>query len=352
MRLMRAAWCMAMVAIAAVFGGGCCGPRGASGLTRWHATRVCMGVQARVVLYAPDEATAQRGLEAAYAEIGRLESLLSDYRPASELSRVSAAAGSGEWVAVSADTERVLRLGQRFAAETNGAFDMTAGAAVDLWRAARREGKVPSAEAVARAAGLVDWRALEVKAGAARLPRAGMRLDPGGIAKGDAAERAVKAVKRAGIPCVLVALAGDVAAGDAPPGEAAWRVDVRVDGKKVGLVRLVNACVSTSGDTEQFIEAEGVRYSHVIDPRTGWGVQHRHAATVVAFEGAAADALATALTVMTWEEAVAFARGGKGITVLLHRPGEETWAQGDRGVIDAVGTNGSGGAGGARSGGE
>lgn len=299
-----------------------------------------MGVQARVVLYAADEAAAQRGFEAAYAEIGRLESLLSDYRPGSELSRVNAASGSGEWVAVSANTERVLRLGRRLAEETGGAFDMTVGPAVDVWRVARREGRVPAAGDVERAAGLIGWRGIEVREGAARLGRAGMRLDPGGIAKGDAAECAVRAVKGVGVRRVLVSLAGDVSAGDAPPGEEAWRVDVRVDGEVVGVVPLVNACVSTSGDTEQFVEAGGVRYSHVIDPRTGWGVTHRHAATVVAADGAMADALSTALTVMGWEEAVGFARGRADVSVLLCRVGadgeRETWVCDRFGRVEVV----------------
>jgi len=105
--------------------------------------------------------------------------------------------------------------------------------------------------------------------------------------------------------------------------------------REVGVVRLVNACVSTSGDTEQFVEIDGVRYSHVLDPRTGWGVTHRTCATVVAEDGATADALATALTVMGWGEAVGFARGRAGVSVLLHRLGSDGAA--DTWVFDEFG---------------
>lgn len=255
-----------------------------------------MGVQARVVVYARDAAEADRAGAGAFRRLDELEAVMSDYRPDSELMRLCEH-GGGEPVPVSEDLLAVLGRSLEIARATGGAFDPTLGPVVALWREARVTGKVPDAERLKAARALTGWSALVIDSASrtARLTCGGMRLDVGGIGKGFAAHEAAKAVKAAGVSHCLVALAGDIALGDPPPGAAGWRIVVERTGQTVPLA---NACISTSGDTEQFIEFDGVRYSHVLDPATGLGLTRRVQATVIARDGATADALATALCVL------------------------------------------------------
>jgi thiamine biosynthesis lipoprotein len=129
-----------------------------------------------------------------------------------------------------------------------------------------------------------------------------MQLDLGGIAKGYAGDQALRTLRAAGIGAALVAASGDLAIGDAPPGTRGWRVGIglpdRADNKLARQLLLANAAVSTSGDTEQFVELDGVRYSHILDPRTGVGLTNRVQASVIARHATATDALATTVCVL------------------------------------------------------
>lgn len=283
-------------------------------LQRFESKRVCMGVQTRVMVYARDRERAEAAQQLAYAEIGRLEKIMSDYRVDSELKRLEAS-GARVWTAVSADLYEILALSERLSAQSGGAFDVTVGPASALWREARRTARLAPEEERAAALARVGWRGLELDgAGRARLAGEGMRLDLGGIAKGYAAQRAVDRLRRAGAARCLVALAGDIVVGEAPPGAEGWEValaglaedDVAAGGAEAraaggsgpAILRLRNAAVSTSGDREQFVEIDGRRYSHILDPRTGLGTPGGLTVTVVADLGEIADALPTAICVM------------------------------------------------------
>ena len=276
---------------------GACSPR----LERHEYRRVVMGVEAHLTLFAPDEPTAQRAARGAFARMAEVEQAMSDYRASSEVSRVSEVAGV-EWSPAGTDLRRVLAVAARVSEASGGAFDVTVGPAVEAWRAARRSGQLPSADERARLHALIDWRAVEVDdaRALARLTRPGMRLDLGGIAKGYGAAEGLRAMKAHGVTRAMVALAGDVALGEPPPGERGWRVQVSpgpgLPASGTLVLRRVN--VSTSGDAEQFIEIGGVRYAHIVDPRTALGVMSRMAVTVVEEDPAACDALATAACVM------------------------------------------------------
>lgn len=274
-----------------------------------------MGVTTRIVLYAEREDAARNAAARAFERIAALEQVMSDYRPDSELSRL-AMRPPGEPVALSDDLFGVLARAQRLAVETDGAFDVTVGPLVRQWREARRSGRLPDeggGEREGTARGHVGWRlvGLDEPARTATLGAEGMSLDLGGIGKGYAAQEAVNLLRREGMTRCLVALAGDIVVGDAPidaeTGRPArgWRIDVRSglegaasDGPGGGRLVLVNAAVSTSGSTEQFVEIDGARYAHIMDPRAGLGLTRGCAVTVVAKEGAWADALGTALCVL------------------------------------------------------
>lgn len=303
-----------------------CAPAREADLSRFSYTQIHMGVETRVVLYATDEPAARSGAAAAFARIARLDAVMSDYRQDSELNRLSESP-PGRWVPLSDDLFRVLELSQGFSERTAGAFDCTVGPLTRIWREARRSGELPRAEDLAAARAAVGWRLLELDSAtrSARLGAGGMRLDLGGIGKGFAAQEASMVLRGLGLTRHMVALAGDVTAAAPPPGEPGWRVVVE-SGYGAGprpVIWLADRSVSTSGDAEQFIDFGGVRYSHILDPRTGLGLTSRAAATVVAPDGAAADALASAACVLGPEAARAAFGGAPGLGVRMVVDGAE-----------------------------
>lgn len=269
-----------------------------------------MGTTARVVLYAGDEASARKAADLAYRRIAEIDARLSDYKRDSELMRLSARAG-GQARRVSEDLFRVLDAAQRMSKRTGGAFDVTIGPVSRLWRRARVTGEPPSPAALARAQALVGYQHMELSPAkrTVRLKRRGMMLDLGGIGKGYAADQALALLRRHGVSSALVALGGDVVAGEAPPGEVGWKIAVAplgpasVDATDTRLLR--NAAISTSGDAEQYLLVEGVRHSHVVDPSNASPRTGRRGVTVVAPDGITADALSTALNVLGAERGLA-----------------------------------------------
>lgn len=253
-----------------------------------------MGVAVRVALHAPDTATARRAARAAFDRIAQLEEIFSDYRPGSEVRRLETR--PGEWVPVSDELLEVLRTALLVATLTNGAFDPTAGPLTHLWRQARSAGVLPTPADLDAARALVNWRALHLNGllSAVRLDRAGMRLDLGGVAKGYILGQAMATLRSHGISSALLEAGGDIVLGDPPPGRPGWDVEVR--GMEAGP--LANVAVATSGTTEQYLEIGGVRYAHIIDPRTGLGLTTSHLASVIGPDPAVADALATAMVVL------------------------------------------------------
>ena len=280
-----------------------------------------MGTMMRIVLYSASESDAKPAADAAFARIAALDETLSDYRDSSELMRVSQAAG-GPPMPVSADLFRVLSASQSLSRSTAGAFDVTAGPLTILWRAARRQRILPDADEIQRARLLVGDAKLELDAArqTVRLRDAGMQLDVGGIAKGFAADEAVAVLAARRIKRVLVAAGGDVVAGDAPPGRDGWVVAVvELGPSAVGSVTLRNQAVSTSGDAEQHVDVNGVRYSHILDPRTGQALVGRSSVTVVARNGISSDSLATALSVMEPDTALRYVNAIKGASARISR---------------------------------
>ena len=258
-----------------------------------------MGIVARMVLYAPDEVAARNAASAAFARVAVLDSVMSDYRPESELMRLSARSG-GAPVPVSAELFEVISRARSLSRASDGAFDITVGPLVRLWRQARRSHVLPTEAARRDALSRVGWRHIHLDpvARTVHLDHPGMLLDLGGIAKGYAAEEAVRTLAEHGVTRALVEMGGDIVASEPPPGEPGWRVAIDHPGDGPASVLLAHAALSTSGDTEQFVEIGGVRYSHVVDPATGVGLRNRSAATVLAVDGATADALSTLLTVL------------------------------------------------------
>jgi thiamine biosynthesis lipoprotein len=258
-----------------------------------------MGTEARIVLHASDSVIAERAATAAFQRIAAVDAALSDYRVDSEVSAL-AAQPPGVALPVSRDFVRVLAFALDIARRTDGAFDPTAGPLTLLWREARRTGRLPDRPDLERARKLTDWTAvtLDTIAGTVQLARAGMRLDFGAIAKGHALDEAMAALVARSVPIALLSMGGEILAGDPPPDLPGWPVTITSATAVDTTIHLARLAVSASGDVEQFVDIDGVRYSHVVDPRTGMALTDRTSATVTAPDAMTADVLATALTVL------------------------------------------------------
>jgi thiamine biosynthesis lipoprotein len=255
-------------------------------LQRFEAVEPHMGTLVRITLYAGSEREASCAFAAAFARVAELDDRLSDYKPGSELNGLSTTPRR-----VSDDLFAVLERAQRLSRETGGAFDVTLSPLTRLWRAHRLPTETELAEALRR----TGWRKVHLDAGArtVRLGAGGMQLDLGGIAKGYAAGEALRVLEARGYGRALVAVSGDLALGDPPPGREGWRISAA--GRTLSLR---NTGVSTSGDREQRFRAAGRDYSHILDPRTGLGLTNSLEVTVIAADPAAADALATTIRVL------------------------------------------------------
>ncbi len=279
-------------------------------LRRFEAVEPHMGTLVRITVYTPDEQTARDAFRAAFDRIRDLDGILSDYRPASELNRVTRAA-VGRAVPVSEDLFAVLHASQDLAEATGGAFDITQGPIVRLWRDARKAARVPPPAALREAASRSGFRKLhlDVERRTVMVDSAGMALDVGAIGKGYAASEALEVLRGLGVRSALVAVSGDLAFSEAPPGQRGWRIDVHSGDLSVvklpGVLELTNAAVSTSGSSEQHVDIDGRRYSHIIDPRSGMGLVDDITVTVIARHGLHADGLDTAVSVLGAERGLA-----------------------------------------------
>ncbi|MEW6208512.1 MAG: FAD:protein FMN transferase, partial [Acidobacteriota bacterium] len=210
------------------------------------------------------------------------------------------------------------------------------GRMVRLWRRARRTGEMPARSMIEEARKATGYKLvrLDARTGSVKLLRDGMMLDLGGIAKGYAVDEALKAIRGEGVRSAMVAIGGDIAMSDPPPGKRGWTIAIsstkdtkdEKDTKReeeIETLLLSDCGVSTSGDLEQWVEIGGARYSHIVDPRTGLGVTGRMSATVVASSAMMSDALATAACVLAPRQALRVIEKNKGAACLIVRQSEK-----------------------------
>jgi thiamine biosynthesis lipoprotein len=260
-----------------------------------------MGTLVKITAVARSEAVAQAAATAGFAEIRRLEELLSTWIPTSELSRVNAAAGVMP-VYVSPETLTVVQRAMQAAEMTGGGFNIAIGPAVDAWRVTEGQ-RIPTESELDALRPLVDLQAVhaDVRAQTIYLEKTGMRIDVGGIGKGYAADQAVDALRKAGAVAGVVALSGDIKTFGRLPGGKMFAVGIqhpRQDGAVLAWIDLQDEAISTAGDYERFFEREGVRYHHILDPRTLQPARSCQSVTVIAREGVWADGLDTGIFVM------------------------------------------------------
>ncbi len=260
-----------------------------------------MGTQFTIVLYAMDSRVASEAATAAFQRIAALEDIMSDYQADSELNLLCQKP-PGIPVPLSPELFDIFRQSEHVSKISDGAFDITVGPYVRLWRFARKRKVLPTPAELATARATVGWQKLRVDARTrtATLNVPGMRLDLGGIAKGYAADQALNEMKLRGISRALVAASGDIAVGDPPPREQGWKIGIsgsKSSGSASALL-LHNCGISTSGDAEQSIDIGGIRYSHIVSPVSGLGLTERIQVTIVAPNATSTDGLATAVSVL------------------------------------------------------
>jgi thiamine biosynthesis lipoprotein len=295
--------------------------------------RVVMGTFSRVVVIARSERTAKRCIEAAFDVQERIESLMSDYRDDSELSKVNRDAAKGP-VPVSELTFEVLQKAVHFSRLSDGVFDVTVGPLVDLWRRAGEANEPPTEEALADARGKVgsDKLILDEHDRTVRFAVEGMRVDLGAIGKGYAADKSVEAMKKHGAIGAMVAIAGDIRCFGRPPrGQECWRIglqDPNVAANDLGpskpllILALTSEGVSTSGDYRRFTSVQGQRQSHILDPHTGKGASTLVSDTIIAPDATSSDALSTAVNVLGLEKGLALIERLPSTAAILIPPGQ------------------------------
>jgi len=269
--------------------------------------RIVMGTFANITAVAADSGTARASVEAAFSQLKRVDELMSDYKANSQLSQVNRDAFK-EPVHVDDDLFEVLDIAVEYSRQTNGAFDVTVGPVVELWREAEETGVLPPEEDIAQAGSKVGFEKLilDRENKTVRFEVDGMRLDLGGIAKGYAIDLAVEAMQKRGAIGGLVDVGGDVRC-FGPPSDSkeSWLVglqDPSVENQLLLVLKLRDMAVATSGGYRRFAEIDGKKYSHIINPVAGSTADELVSVSIVARTATAADALATAVSVLGREK--------------------------------------------------
>jgi len=288
-------------------------------LEKYTAQREEMGTQVRIVVYSDDGKSAIQAANAALDEFNRLNGIMSDYLSESEVRKICDTTDTQSPVCLSDELYTVLQRAAEVSKVSGGAFDVTVGPVVKLWRRARRQKQLPTKENLAEAKQWVGWQNVELLAGNKVLvKKTGMRIDLGGIAKGYALESAMAVLKKRGVKHALIDAGGDIVLSEPPPGKKTWSILIesletgqilRLAGQNASdspqatanagtTLDVKNVAVTTSGDLWQYTEIDGVRYSHIVDPATGLGLTNRSTVTVVGPSATLSDAYASALSVL------------------------------------------------------
>lgn len=264
-------------------------------------SKTLMGTEMEITVVSADEKKAYTAIEAAFAEIRRIEELMSTYIPESQLSKINSAAGK-KAVKVDEELIRLIKRATEYSEMTEGGFNIAVGPLIKLWKVTEG-GNIPSNDEIRKAKELINYKdiAVDEKKSTVYLRKKGMRIDLGGIAKGYASDRAEIVLKNNGIVSGIVAVAGDINAFGKKVDGNMWRIGIQHPRKKdafLGIIELEDEAVSTSGDYERFFIKDGKRYHHIIDPKTGEPAGKCQSVAIVAKEATATDALSTGIFVM------------------------------------------------------
>lgn len=273
---------------------------------RYSFTQAKMGAPFTIVMYTTDSTQAALLAKQSFKLVDSFVNMFSDYIDSSELSRLSAPSGwSARPVEVTPALWDIILLSKMAFDKSGGAFDITVGPLVKLWRHARKIKEFPAKETVLAARNLTGFNKITIDTAnkTVRLTAPGMQLDLGGIAQGFIAQKVIDFLSGQQVNHAMVNVSGDIVMSNAPPGSKGWTVGINVpettDELLPQTLLMQNIAVTTSGDAYQFFDYGGKRYSHITDPRTGYGVTSQRNVTVIAKDGTTADWLATACSILS-----------------------------------------------------
>ena len=283
---------------------------GAAQPQRFSFTQQKMGAPFTIVFYSTDSTSANQLARQCFRLVDSIVLIFSDYIDNSEISKLSEAAGKEPRpIQVSPALLDILLLSKTAFEKSRGTFDITIGPLSRLWRTARKSNQFPSNESVQAARRLVGFNKLQIDSAGKTvlLPNSPVQLDLGGIGQGYIAQKIMDYLKEQQVNSALVNASGDLVTSGPPPGLPGWTVGVNMPENEAELLAkkllLHHKAVTTSGDFYQYMEHGGKKYSHIIDPRTGYGVTFQRNITVIANDGATADWLATACSILPVQKA-------------------------------------------------
>ena len=261
----------------------------------------CMGTEFKILIDHDDPKISYSAARSAFNECERLNLIFSDYLVDSEISRLSESSYSNISQRLSNELFHVLFFGNNLSLKTNGAFDPTIGHLSRLWRVSRFRQALPLKKDIALAKSLSGFTFLEFfeDRQEVKVNKPGLILDLGGIAKGFTADMMLKKLKSVGMHRSLIDAGGDITLGEPPRGQKGWNIEI--GGRKhpdLPELELSNCSIATSGDIEQFVKIGKTQYSHILNPKTGFGIENISQVTMIAKDGITADSYATAASVL------------------------------------------------------
>jgi len=282
----------------------------------YRESRIAMDTISTITIASSSKRQAKEVVDAGFAEIKRLEGLLNFFSPDSEITAINRSSGYKP-VRVSKETLNIIKKAVRISEHTEGAFDPTVAPLMRLWGFSDEiiSGAIPEAQEIKNILPLVDYRRIKINDSTSEifLEKKGMELDLGGIAKGYAADKAIEVIKSKGIKSALVAIGGDIRGYGLKPDKKPWRVGIQNPRPESGVgdkedifatFYLEDSAISTSGDYQRFFIKEGVRYHHILDPKTGFPAGEVMSVSVIASEGYMADAISTGVFVLGSEKGI------------------------------------------------
>jgi FAD:protein FMN transferase len=272
-------------------------------LQRFSYTAPKMGAPFTIIFYAGDTAKAAITARECFALVDSLVTILSDYIDSSELNRLCARAGNSRFICSPLLFDILLQSKYAYE-ESMGSFDITLGPVTRLWRKARKEKIFPGPALVKEKLGLTGFNKVEIDSitNSVYLQQKGMQLDLGGIGQGYIAQQVINYLKTQHIENALADVSGDIVSIGMPPGTKGWTVAINLPESDNELLPkhllITNKSVTTSGDVYQYMEHDGKRYSHIVDPSTGYGITSQRNVTVIAGDGTTADWLTKACSIL------------------------------------------------------
>jgi len=282
-------------------------------LKRFQFSENKMGSPFNIILYHTDSLQAGQAANECFLIVDSINNIFSDYTISSEVGKLSLQS-PGKDIPVSEELLQMILESKQAWKKSGKTFDITIGSLTQLWRKNRAEKKIPPEAEIKKAKSESGFNNLHIDVALKKISfkKNGIKLDFGGIVKGYAAQKVIDYLKTKNILIALADAGGDIVMSDAPPGKTGWLIGINLPERENELwdnkLELKNCSVATSGDVFRYTIYNGKKYSHIIDPRTGYGVTSLRNVTVIAKDGTIADWLATACSILPIKKALRLAK--------------------------------------------